>query len=82
MLRSGTHNALIAASHIAFIQVLAWLLLKMGQAREALQGALGGLDEEAQQAYVIGFLVGSVRMNRWHLGQITGAHTLHTSPGP
>lgn len=38
--------------------VLAWLLVKLPIVRGALEGVLGGMDEEAQLAYCIGFLVG------------------------
>ena len=37
--------------------VLAWLLVKLPIVRGVLEGVLGGMDEEAQLAYSIGFLV-------------------------
>lgn len=38
-------------------QVLAWLQLKAAQVKDAVQGLLAGMEEEAQLAYVISFLV-------------------------
>jgi hypothetical protein len=39
------------------MQVLAWLLAKMPQAMEALEGVLGGMDEEGRLVYAVGFMV-------------------------
>ncbi len=46
--------------------MLAWLLAKVSQAREALGGSLSGLDEEAKAAYVVGFLADFLP-ERWSL---------------
>ena len=39
------------------MQVLAWLQLKAAQVKDAVQGLLAGMEEAAQLAYVISFLV-------------------------
>ena len=41
--------------------VLAWLLVKLPMVQEALEGVLGGMDEDARVAYCLGFLVGTTR---------------------
>lgn len=38
-------------------RMLAWLLVKLPMVQEALDGVLGGMDEDAKVAYCLGFLV-------------------------